>query len=395
MPWGGLTEAETIALQKLLAQPSAVVYFDGSVIITRRSDGSELYRATKGVNDALAIQAALNDLTSGGRVILKRGTYACKTALTVQYAHTVISGESTQVTVLDFSSVVLTDALVGNGKEGLLVENLKFKSSNGQTHNAIRLSDGCNFWHLRDLYFENFDGSTVLLKSTTASGVGYGLAENLIIITPGNTGAGIGIGINLYATSPGFVNGNAFVKVHIIGASWGVAMQDTGAIANNKFVALSMEQGSIGVRILNSNAYDNLFDYHPDGGTLTSAITVTASDGNLFITDRATWTDGVTDDGKSSFLGNKKVGASILSGTFAIDALGIKTVTIAHGLAFAPALQECQVSVVEGSAVDDWAFNLLKVVSADVTNVVIKINVSTASASVGATAKIALRVGKP
>ena len=83
---------------------------------------------------------------------------------------------------------------------------------------------------------------------------------------------------------------------------------------------------------------------------------------------------------------------TLLSGTFAIDSTGIKTITVAHGLAYTPALQDCQLTVVEDTNVDDWAYNLLKVESVDATNVVTKVNVSTASGTGGATAKLALHL---
>jgi hypothetical protein len=83
---------------------------------------------------------------------------------------------------------------------------------------------------------------------------------------------------------------------------------------------------------------------------------------------------------------------TLLSGTFAIDSTGVKTVTTAHGLSVTPAIQDVQVSVTEDSNVDDWAFDLLKVESVDATNVVCKIRVSTASATGSATAKLALLV---
>lgn len=85
---------------------------------------------------------------------------------------------------------------------------------------------------------------------------------------------------------------------------------------------------------------------------------------------------------------------NVLSATFAIDSTGVKTVTIAHGLAVTPALEDCYLTVVEDTNVDDWAFNLLKVESVGATNVGAKIHVSTASATGSATAKLALRVGK-
>lgn len=83
-----------------------------------------------------------------------------------------------------------------------------------------------------------------------------------------------------------------------------------------------------------------------------------------------------------------------LSATFAIDSTGTRTVTIAHGLAITPAEEDCCLTVIEDTNVDDWGFDLLKVDSVDATNVTAKIHVSTASATGSATAKLALRVGK-
>ena len=83
---------------------------------------------------------------------------------------------------------------------------------------------------------------------------------------------------------------------------------------------------------------------------------------------------------------------TLLSGTFAIDSTGVKTVTTAHGLSVTPDIQDIQLTVTENTDVDDWAYNLLKVESVDATNVVAKINVSTQSGTASATAKLAILV---
>jgi hypothetical protein len=85
----------------------------------------------------------------------------------------------------------------------------------------------------------------------------------------------------------------------------------------------------------------------------------------------------------------------ILSGTFPIDSIGVNTVTIAHGLDITPRIQDCYLSVLQDTAVDDWAYNLLKVVSTGAINVIAKINVSIPSITAGATARLGLRVGIP
>lgn len=83
---------------------------------------------------------------------------------------------------------------------------------------------------------------------------------------------------------------------------------------------------------------------------------------------------------------------NVLSPAFAIDAVAVVTVTIPHGLAVTPAVEDCQLTVVEDTNVDDWAEGYVKVESVDATNVVAKVNVTTASATGGATAKLALHV---
>lgn len=80
----------------------------------------------------------------------------------------------------------------------------------------------------------------------------------------------------------------------------------------------------------------------------------------------------------------------VLSPTFLIDAVALRTVTIPHGLNVTPGIEDCQLTVVEETDVDDWAYNLLKVDNVGAANVVAKINVSTASATGGATARLAL-----
>jgi hypothetical protein len=85
---------------------------------------------------------------------------------------------------------------------------------------------------------------------------------------------------------------------------------------------------------------------------------------------------------------------TVKSATFRIDSTGLKTITIPHGLDYAPRKEDCQISVIEETDVDDWGYTLLKVDSTDATNVIVKIYVSVASATAGATARIALRVEK-
>jgi len=90
----------------------------------------------------------------------------------------------------------------------------------------------------------------------------------------------------------------------------------------------------------------------------------------------------------------------LLSGTFAIDSTGVKTVTVNHLLGDAahgyqpwtPSKQDFMVTVVQNTAVTDWAFNLLEVTAVSTTQVTVVIYVSTASATVGAVANLGIQV---
>ena len=84
--------------------------------------------------------------------------------------------------------------------------------------------------------------------------------------------------------------------------------------------------------------------------------------------------------------------SSGFSELFFIDTTGVKTIGYGHNFSFTPLASDVSLSVVEVTNVDDWAYDLLKIESVDASNVVIKINVSTASATGGATAKIAVKV---
>lgn len=83
---------------------------------------------------------------------------------------------------------------------------------------------------------------------------------------------------------------------------------------------------------------------------------------------------------------------NILSGTFAIDSTGVKTVTTAHGLTEIPAVEDIDLTVIENTNVDDWAHGYVKIESVDATNVVCKVNVTTASATGSATAKLGIKI---
>ncbi len=90
---------------------------------------------------------------------------------------------------------------------------------------------------------------------------------------------------------------------------------------------------------------------------------------------------------------NGRVGVNLLSAAFAIDGVAVITITTAHGLGYTPDEENVSLTVIENTAVDDWAYGFLKLVSVDATNIVAKVNVTDASATVGATAYIGIKIG--
>jgi hypothetical protein len=82
----------------------------------------------------------------------------------------------------------------------------------------------------------------------------------------------------------------------------------------------------------------------------------------------------------------------VLSGTFAIDAVTTVSVIIAHGCSFTPIAQQCALTIIENTAVDDWVCGYVKIHSINATNVTAYVRITTASATGGATAKLGLKI---
>jgi hypothetical protein len=69
----------------------------------------------------------------------------------------------------------------------------------------------------------------------------------------------------------------------------------------------------------------------------------------------------------------------------AIDSIGVKTITVAHGLSFTPSIYNVSLGIVKVTNVTDWAYSNFMVTAANSTNITAQLTVSSASATVGAT----------
>lgn len=84
--------------------------------------------------------------------------------------------------------------------------------------------------------------------------------------------------------------------------------------------------------------------------------------------------------------------ACLESTSLTLDSTGSKTATIAHGLSVTPSPKHCTITHVRETAVADHAIAFYQVDSCDATNVVVRARVSTASATGGATFKLAVNI---
>ncbi|MBA8910142.1 right-handed parallel beta-helix repeat-containing protein [Aminobacter ciceronei] len=121
-----------------------------------------------------------------------------------------------------------------------------------------------------------------------------------------------------------------------------------------------------------------------------------AADGTKIIGGRANGNGAnVGNSGTNTIIRNLegfKTSANLISGSLTLDSTGSKTAVIPHGLGVTPALQDVALTFLRETAVADHGIAFLQVDGVDATNVNVRARVSTASATVGATFKIGVRI---
>lgn len=76
----------------------------------------------------------------------------------------------------------------------------------------------------------------------------------------------------------------------------------------------------------------------------------------------------------------------------AVDSTGVKTLSITHGIGVAPRLSRVRLSLVRDTAVNDYAVDFLRLDGTSTSVLTVRVNVSSASATVGATALVSWEV---
>lgn len=426
---------------------SYVVFLDGSTYKAR--DGTDGKIDYKGTNFGTVIQSVIDGLTAGGRISLHQGTH--NVPQTVNGADKIeFQGEGRTNTVLNWTgaangvmfnfeekshfgfkdmefkgadsaktAIETGTTGAGNRTRYLTLDRLTFSNFEGAALD-FGLADGrfTDELMIRDSLFDNnVVGIDGWLNQVQLFDVDFGGSEaETHVLLRGSTESTP----NLKAYGCTFARSNYDVEIKSDTAIGGLIfvgcwfestvrswIARTTVPASSKTVhAIVFMDCELGVPTIHNETYPIL--------DLTNTITgATIIGGNLCVNPTKTATvktaesetcvliqginngelfvmDGVTRSIRGN-LPDYVVEKMVQSPTFAIDSTGVKTVTIAHGLASTPPKKNCQLTVLEDTDVDDWAYNLLKVDSADATNVTAKINVSSASSTGGATARLALK----
>lgn len=384
------------------------------------------------------IQQAIDALTSGGKIFIKEGTYLINTS--IQLGNNITLQGEGESTILRGNSESLLKILVNDWVNGNNHITLRDFQIDGNRIATLAGDHGIEFRRMTDCTIENLHihhtgccGIVLYLACSRNwilnneidhyyddSGiVAYGEETDLcydnkivnnVIHDGGNWG------ISFYSAYDYLVVGNtvrdastsgiigAAARRTVIGSNFvevcGEGINLCGSdnsILDNKCFSSTIGDGiklpfwCSSTQIIGNRVYGNAgsginLDQATVDGTLVSLNVVWGNTGV-----------GIINNGVNSII-TKNPGFvtenSVLSPAFAIDGVALVTVTIPHGLAVTPAIEDCSLTVVEDTNVDDWGYNLLKVDNVGAVNVVAKVNVSVASATGGATAKLSLRVGK-
>lgn len=432
---------------------SYIIYKDKSTI--KAVNGTTGVVDYSGTDAATVIQNAINsfdDSSDGAGVIfIKRGTYTISTQIDINYDRISIRGEGPQSTTLKLANNVNNGKHVINipiGTSATVYTNISDlridgnKANNASAGSGIYLG-GSHRGIIQNVHVYYCRQHGIMLEGSTD----IGSLENSFIncVTPYNDGDGIRLGThsgdghyyNIFSygnTGYGFniessgSSANVIVHVHVYNNTLsGIRITSKHNVLYNCMGDTNKQHGIIVAADHNSLIGCYCFNSSQELADTYSGIYISNAKENIITgclsydwQGTKTQKCGIEEAGTSNLNniinnmvkdnsvanivtvgGSTKVKNNIgyatedtmLSNTFAIDSTGIKTVTMTHGLDITPTKSSCSINVNKVTNVTDWAYNLLIIDSIDATNVTVKIKISQASATAGATAKLGLRVG--
>lgn len=378
--------------------PSYLIFIDSSDGLIKAKNGRTGIIDFQNADASTVIQAAINNIAIealGGVIFLKVKVVIIPTGLIIPSSPPItLQGEGMTATTLIYTGT--GDAIVfGDNVNVCLfsgIRDLSILTRGNPTESAIT---GCGWQH-------GFIKNVRIIRDTNV--LSYGIILTYAAADSAKNSYTIDIDHN-------YIQDVAGDAIHLINHSHDNFIHDNlfSGISGANHYAVSVDPTCCGNWILHNHA-DACWGGYICYGVANQFI----SNGAESITGTSLYIHGVAVDTIVSYNGfdptptvtnlsttthffrnrNYVTENSVLSPAFAIDAVALVTVTIPHGLAVTPAIEDCTLTVVEDTNVDDWGYDLLKVDNVGVANVVAKVNVSVASATGGATAKLSLRVGK-
>lgn len=163
-------------------------------------------------------------------------------------------------------------------------------------------------------------------------------------------------------------------------------LDDYNQVSNVSVVACSV----YGVEITGGlNVIDNLVATDNTGTAIQITGTNNQIRGGIVRSNTTTAADSGTN---TTIIGVDNLATDkYVSGTFGIAAVIIRTVVIAHGLAFTPDINLCTATIQPSTGDTDYAIGFVQITSVDATNVTVDIKVTVASANGSAAAKVVVR----
>ena len=362
---------------------------------------------------------------SGDNFLIKsrRSTYVnCKGIGSKEGSGFAITSEAGGQNSIDYNQLIGVEAY-NNATEGIIVHAMignnvpvEYNYIQGISHDNI----GAGCWVHGDLYnrYNKFD---VIVENNKGGEAGFYVTSYQIVGTVANiiTRNNIGAGFFTKGNYGSFIilsSGNSNEGIQIQGSDniFSVTVNDNG----EKGVLINTGNGNIitgvifnngktisspGVDILDGNRnYVNVISYDDQiiptqSHGIRERNGIGSSDNNIIVGCNV-WGNAlaqISRIGTNSIVEHNigyKTENSVLSGTFAIDSTGVKTITVSHGLAITPELKDCQLAIVQNTIVDDWSCGFVKIVRSDAKRVIAKIRITTASTTKGATAKLTLKI---
>lgn len=134
MSRGGIQTVEITQLfQSLLSQPDVTVYNDGTNIIAKDKENEIIAEGTFNTDDSTVIQAALDELSSGGICLVKAGTYIISAALTIP-ASVILTGAGIQTVLKCKNDTQINVVEMPNANAG--IRNLKIDGNKANNTGA-------------------------------------------------------------------------------------------------------------------------------------------------------------------------------------------------------------------------------------------------------------------